>query len=168
MRAARSVRTPFLLRRVKFSSPHQRKKKREPQGLSFSFWSKCGGIPCGKILTLAAYKQARRALRGECEPNSRAGKMRTNISNEPSANIVKMREVGSRPCRLRQNKKRPSKTVFLVEAAGLEPTVSSTRSDWEQSFDYSCLLFSAFKSENSAFGYSRSHCFRTVQICRWS
>ena len=53
--------------------------------------------------------------------------MRTNISNEPSANIVKMREVGSRPCRLRQNKKRPSKTVFLVEAAGLEPTVSSTR-----------------------------------------
>ena len=42
MRAARSVRTPFLLRRVKFSSPHQRKKKREPQGLSFSFWSKCG------------------------------------------------------------------------------------------------------------------------------
>ena len=79
------------------------------------------------ILTLAAYERARRALRGECEPNSRAGKMRTNISNEPSANIVKMREVGSRPCRLRQNKKRPSKTVFLVEAAGLEPTVSSTR-----------------------------------------
>ena len=46
-----------------------------------------------------------RALRGECEPNSRAGKMRTNISNEPSANIAKMREVGSRPHRLRQNKK---------------------------------------------------------------
>ena len=78
-----------------------------------------GGIfAMANILTLAAYERARRALRGECEPNSRAGKMRTNISNEPSANIVKMREVGSRPCRLRQNKKRPSKTVFLVEAAG--------------------------------------------------
>ena len=59
------------------------------------------------ILALAAYERARRALRGECEPNSRAGKMRTNISNEPSANIVKMREVCSRPRRLRQNKKRP-------------------------------------------------------------
>ena len=70
------------------------------------------------ILTLAAYERARRALRGECEPNSRTGKMRTNISNEPSANIVKMREVGSRPRRLRQNKKDRQKTVFLVEAAG--------------------------------------------------
>ena len=79
-----------------------------------------GFSPKVNILTLAAYERARRALRGECEPNSRAGKMRTNISNEPSANIVKMREVGSRPCRLRQNKKRPSKTVFLVEAAGLD------------------------------------------------
>ena len=131
------------------------------------------------ILTLAAYERARRALRGECEPNSRAGKMRTNISNEPSANIVKMREVCSRPRRLRQNKKdrqkrsfwskrrdsilaRTARSVFhgrghppevrsvpfplrvpclkskkgytarvyplyLVEAAGLEPTVSSTR-----------------------------------------
>ena len=71
------------------------------------------------ILTLAAYERARRALRGECEPNSRAGKMLTNISNKPSANIVKMREVGSRPRRLRQNKKRPSQNgLFLVEAAG--------------------------------------------------
>ncbi len=70
------------------------------------------------ILTLAAYEQARRALRGECEPNSRQGKERTNISDKQSANIARMREVGSRPRRLRQNEKRPSKTVFLVEAVG--------------------------------------------------
>ncbi len=70
------------------------------------------------ILTLAAYEQARRALRGECELNSRQGKVRTNISDKQSANIARMREVGSRPRRLRQNEKRPSKTVFLVEAAG--------------------------------------------------
>ena len=61
---------------------------------------------------LAAYERARRALRGECKPNSRAGKVRTNISNEPSANIVKMREVCSRPRRLRQNKKDRQKRSF--------------------------------------------------------
>ena len=70
------------------------------------------------ILTLAAYERARRALRGECEPNSRAGKMRTNISNEPSANIVKMREVGSRPCRLRQNKKDRQKNGLFGRSGG--------------------------------------------------
>ena len=86
-----------------------------------------GFSPKVNILTLAAYERARRALRGECEPNSRAGKMRTNISNKPSANIVKMREVCSRPRRLRQNEKKTVKNGLLVEAAGLEPTVSSTR-----------------------------------------
>ena len=91
-------------------------RRRTPWGESPEKYRKNAGFsPKVNILTLAAYERARRALRGECEPNSRAGKMRTNISNEPSANIVKMREVCSRPCRLRQNKKRPSKTVFLVE-----------------------------------------------------
>ena len=70
------------------------------------------------ILTLAAYERARRALRGECEPNSRAGKMRTNISNEPSANIVKMREVGSRPRQLRQNEKKTVKNGLFGRSGG--------------------------------------------------
>ena len=105
--------------------------RRQKQNAGFS--------PKVNILTLAAYERARRALRGECEPNSRAGKMRTNISNEPSANIVKMREVGSRPCRLRQNKKRPSKTVFLVEATRLELAISSTRSRKNMFFEHHCL-----------------------------
>ena len=97
-----------------------------------------GFSPKVNILTLAAYERARRALRGECEPNSRAGKMRTNISNEPSANIVKMREVCSRPRRLRQNEKRPSKTVFLVEAAGFsaQPNISPL-SAWQTSLPIS-------------------------------
>ena len=34
------------------------------------------------------------------------------------AHVTQVREVGSRPRQLRQNEKRPSKTVFLVEAAG--------------------------------------------------
>ena len=42
-RAVRSVRTPFLLRRVKFSSPTSTKKeKRAARTLFFFFWSKCG------------------------------------------------------------------------------------------------------------------------------
>ena len=61
----------------------------------------------------------------------------------------------------------PPNSKLYFRAVG-ELATSSTRSDWERSFDYSCLLFSAFKSENSAFGYSRSHCFHTVQIGRWS
>ena len=73
------------------------------------------------ILTLAAYERARRALRGECEPNSRAGRMRTNISNEPSANIVKMREVCSRPRRLRQNKKDRQKRSFWSKRRDSNP-----------------------------------------------
>ena len=47
------------------------------------------------ILTLAAYEQTRRALRGECEPNSRLSKVRTNIRNKQSADKAKMREVSS-------------------------------------------------------------------------
>ena len=84
--------------------------RRQKQNAGFS--------PKVNILTLAAYERARRALRGECEPNSRAGKMRTNISNEPSANIVKMREVCSRPRRLRQNKKRPSQNGLFGRSGG--------------------------------------------------
>ena len=80
--------------------------------------SKAGFSPEVNILTLAAYERARRALRGECEPNSRAGKMRTNISNEPSANTVKMREVGSRPRRLRQNKKDRQKNGLFGRRGG--------------------------------------------------
>ena len=80
--------------------------------------------------------------------------MRTNISNELFANVTKPREVDSSPHRLRlnkkdrrimtikssrrrtpwgespENKKKGLSTMtilLLVEAAGLEPTVSSTR-----------------------------------------
>ena len=41
------------------------------------------------ILALAAYERARRALRGECEPNSRPKVVRTNISNKVSENKAK-------------------------------------------------------------------------------
>ena len=47
--------------------------------------------------------------------------MRTNISNEPSANIVKMREVGSRPRRLRQNKKDRQKRSFWSKRRDSNP-----------------------------------------------
>ena len=40
------------------------------------------------ILTLAAYERARRALRGECEPDSRPNLVRTNVSYSKSANKV--------------------------------------------------------------------------------
>ena len=63
--------------------------------------------------------------------------MRTQFAPRGSANIYQLhtkryhsevREVGSRPHRIRPNKKRPLRNgLFLVEAAGLEPTVSSTR-----------------------------------------
>ena len=59
--------------------------------------------------------EAKRCLQNKSRaaiPNSRSNKARTNISNKQSANIAKMREVGSRPRRLRQNKKRPSKRSF--------------------------------------------------------
>ena len=120
------------------SSPRrlrQNEKKTVKNGLLVEA---AGFSPKVNILTLAAYERARRALRGECEPNSRAGKMRTNISNKPSANIVEMREVGSRPRRIRQNEKRPSKTVFLVEVAGLELAASSSRRNTPSFFDYFC------------------------------
>ena len=45
-----------------------------------------GFSPEVNILTLAAYEQAQRALRGECEPNSRTKWVRTNINNKVSEN----------------------------------------------------------------------------------
>ena len=77
-----------------------------------------------------------------------ARRMRTQFAPKLSANKYQqqsewkqseVREVGSRPRLLRQNEKRPSKTVFLVEAAGLEPTVSSTRSRKNVFFEHHCL-----------------------------
>ena len=64
----------------------------------------------------------------------------TNKNHQPrECEQYELREVGFRPHQLRQNEKRPSKTVFLVEAAGLEPTVSSTRSRKNVFFEHHCL-----------------------------
>ena len=102
------------------------------------------------ILTLAAYERARRALRGVCEPNSRLKVVRTNISDKVSENKAKCaRWVRGRTASTKQKKRKgPRKGVllFLVDAAGLEPTVSSTR-NWR----------------DTTFATPRNMCFRLAR-----
>ena len=64
------------------------------------------------ILTLAAYKRARRALRGECEPNSRPNLVRTNINKKASENKARCARWVLVLASFDRMKKRPSKTVF--------------------------------------------------------
>ena len=61
-----------------------------------------------------------------------------------------------------------SNDSLVVEATGLEPTISSTRRVAHLIFKWFLRLFGAFVSEIGAFRCSCKHCFHTVQVCRWS
>ena len=133
------------------------------------------------ILTLAAYKRARRALRGECEPNSRPILVRTNINKKASENKARcarwVRALTDSTKRKKTQTTRKGLSAFLVEAAGLEPTVSSTRNwrdttfatprnDWF-SFDCSWLCFKSYTSKLSILLYQNANRLSRVLFVKY-
>ena len=61
-----------------------------------------------------------------------------------------------------------SDCLYLVEMTGFEPATSTSRRVTHLIFKWFLRLFGAFQSEIDAFRCSRSHCFHTVQVRRWS
>ena len=59
-------------------------------------------------------------------------------------------------------------TLDMVGVKGFEPSTSTSRRVAHLIFKWFLRLFGAFVSEINAFRCSRSHCFHTVQVCRWS
>ena len=126
------------------------------------------------MLSLAAYERARRALREAYELHSRGARVESNRTHRAkrevwryclTARYLHLRftsELDTSACNMRtpscyrtngalipylvKKEKRAARTLFsfLVEVWRFELQASSTRSDWEQSFDYFYLLFSAF------------------------
>ena len=80
-------------------------------------------LPYGKILTLAAYKQARRALRGVCELHS------------ASQSEVLMTHTNEK----RKREPQGLSFSFLVEVWRFELQASSTRSQKNMFFEHYCL-----------------------------
>ena len=87
--------------------------------------------------------------------------------------LVKLWSKNPRLCRKYKKQPKPRWKhleigCFLVGMTGFEPATSWSQTLKCRFFPYFTRLFEDFESKNDAFRCSRSHCFHTVQVRRWS